>query len=161
MCIQTGALPNLPTDWMFVWFLFLVADTQLYKRLCPSVGPSVRRSVGPWTWVEKCGNEHFRCFLCMWVGDLGWGWRLDAPAHSSAAILWPRVTCLIFDYSILLIAFSGMCDQHCFPGTVSPYDHKSCAPVTVTQCQIFTHLSVDGYNILNMAHAQHMYMLIA
>ena len=25
---------------------FLVADTQLYKRLCPSVGPSVRRSVG-------------------------------------------------------------------------------------------------------------------
>ena len=25
--------------------LFLVADTQLYKRLCPSVGPSVRRSV--------------------------------------------------------------------------------------------------------------------
>ena len=30
---------------------FLVADTQLYKRLCPSVsrsvGPSVRRSVGP------------------------------------------------------------------------------------------------------------------
>ena len=26
---------------------FLVADTQLYKRLCPSVGRSVRRSVGP------------------------------------------------------------------------------------------------------------------
>ena len=25
--------------------LFLVADTQLYKRLCLSVGPSVRRSV--------------------------------------------------------------------------------------------------------------------
>ena len=27
-------------------FLFLVADTQLYKRLCPSVGPSVGWSVG-------------------------------------------------------------------------------------------------------------------
>ena len=26
---------------------FLVADTQLYKRLCPSVGRSVGRSVGP------------------------------------------------------------------------------------------------------------------
>ena len=27
-------------------FFFLVADTQLYKRLCPSVRPSVRPSVG-------------------------------------------------------------------------------------------------------------------
>ena len=27
--------------------VFLVADTQLYKRLCPSVRPSVRPSVGP------------------------------------------------------------------------------------------------------------------
>ena len=27
--------------------LFLVADTQLYKRLCPSVGPSVPWSFGP------------------------------------------------------------------------------------------------------------------
>ena len=26
---------------------FLVADTQLYKRLCPSVGLSIRCSVGP------------------------------------------------------------------------------------------------------------------
>ena len=26
---------------------FLVADTQLYKRLCPSVGPSVGPSIGP------------------------------------------------------------------------------------------------------------------
>ena len=35
---------------------FLVADTQLYKSLCPSVGPSVR-----WcAWVEKCENAHFR-----------------------------------------------------------------------------------------------------
>ena len=27
--------------------IFLVADTQLYKRLCPSVGSSVHWSVGP------------------------------------------------------------------------------------------------------------------
>ena len=57
--------------------LFLVADTQLYKRLCPSVGRSVRRSVGPWTRVEKWGNERFRTFL---VADS----CISAPAHPSA-----------------------------------------------------------------------------
>ena len=36
-------------------FSFLVADTQLYKRLCPSVGPSVRHAR-----VEKWENAHFR-----------------------------------------------------------------------------------------------------
>ena len=34
---------------------FLVADTQLYKSLCPSVRPSVGWSVR----VEKCENAHF------------------------------------------------------------------------------------------------------
>ena len=29
------------------FYQFLVADTQLYKRLCPSVGPSVGPSVRP------------------------------------------------------------------------------------------------------------------
>ena len=38
---------------------FLVADMQIYKRLCPSVGPSV----GPWTGVGKWENEHFRCLF--------------------------------------------------------------------------------------------------
>ena len=42
---------------------FLVADTQLYKRLCPSVRWSVGRSVG-WSVrharVEKWENAHFR-----------------------------------------------------------------------------------------------------
>ena len=42
---------------------FLVADTQLYKSLCPSVRRSVRPSVGPWPRVEKC---------------------ISAPAHPSA-----------------------------------------------------------------------------
>ena len=28
-------------------FIFLVADTQLYKRLCPSIHPSVRPLVRP------------------------------------------------------------------------------------------------------------------
>ena len=37
----------------FFVLMFLVADTQLYERLCPSVRPSVRRLVGPWTRVKK------------------------------------------------------------------------------------------------------------
>ena len=63
--------------------MFLVADTQLYKRLCPSVGPSVRRSVRlsvrPSARVEKWEKERFRSFLCMcqcwkgrWVGRWVW-----------------------------------------------------------------------------------------
>ena len=36
---------------------FLVADTQLYKRLCPSVGPSVRDDR-----VEKWKIERFGYF---------------------------------------------------------------------------------------------------
>jgi len=62
---------------------FLVADTQLYKRLCPlvrwSVGPLVRWSVGPCQRVEKWENERFRSFLCMclcwkgrWMGRWVW-----------------------------------------------------------------------------------------
>ena len=46
-----------------------VADTQLYKRLCPSVDPSVRSSVRPSVhndWVDK------------------WEKRISAPAHLSA-----------------------------------------------------------------------------
>ena len=35
-------------------------DTQLYKRLCPSVRPSVRWSVGPSARVEKWVNAHIR-----------------------------------------------------------------------------------------------------
>ena len=69
--------------------LFLVADTQLYKRLCPSVGPSVgslvRWSVRHGDRVEKWENERFR--VCLSVGSgLGCGWGLDAPAHPSATI---------------------------------------------------------------------------
>ena len=46
---------------------------QLYKRLCPSIGLSVRRFVESGHQVEKWGNECFRYFWCMfecweWVG---------------------------------------------------------------------------------------------
>ena len=52
--------------------LFLVADTQLYKRLCPSVHPSVRPSVGN-DRVEKWKNKRFGYFLCMFVCGVGVG----------------------------------------------------------------------------------------
>ena len=37
---------EMPSNFYDEHFLFLVADTQLYKRLCPSVGRSVGWSVG-------------------------------------------------------------------------------------------------------------------
>ena len=64
---------------------FLVADTQLYKRLCPSVRPSV----GPSVIVIELKTSVFDTFcVCLSVGPgLGCGWGLDAPAHPSATIL--------------------------------------------------------------------------
>ena len=50
--------------------LFLVADTQLYRRLCPSVGPLVRHGHR----IKKWRNERFRYFLCILIyGGLGKG----------------------------------------------------------------------------------------
>ena len=61
--------------------LFLVADAQLYERLCPSVGTSVGPSKTHESKVEKR-------FLGMCVGGgQGGGMGLDAPAHPSATIL--------------------------------------------------------------------------
>ena len=55
---------------------FLVADTQLYKMLCPSVGLLVRWCIRD-DRVEPCENAHFwnrRCdCLCVWV-CVGWVW---------------------------------------------------------------------------------------
>ena len=75
------ALPNRPV-------LFLVSDTQLYKRLCPSVGPLVRLSEAV---IElKSGETSVLETFCLYLsvgGGLGCGWGLDAPAHPSATIL--------------------------------------------------------------------------
>ena len=68
--------------------MFLVADTQLYKRLCPSVRPSVGRSVGPWTRVENAyfrpcppvRNWYWPCIRPCWIPS---GFR-SAPAKPSA-----------------------------------------------------------------------------
>ena len=88
---EAGGWMPLPTrpqrycDPASLVFMFLVADTQLYKRLCPSVrwsvGPSVRPSVRPsirhGDRVEKWKNERFGYFLCMFVCGGGGGWGVD------------------------------------------------------------------------------------
>ena len=63
-------------------FMFLVADTPLYKRLCPSVCWSVGPSVGPSRIIELNCGKMFEC-----GGGLGCGWGLDAPANPSAMLL--------------------------------------------------------------------------
>ena len=73
---------------------FLVADTQLYKRLCPSVGPSVGPSIGPSVMVIelKIGKTDIfapahpsatggrvSSLVCLFVRDInGALWRLCA-----------------------------------------------------------------------------------
>ena len=72
--------------------VLLVAYTQLYKKLCPSVGPSVHTSVREHE--SKSGKmsvlETFYVCVCVVKGvgrGVGCGWRLAAPAHPSATIL--------------------------------------------------------------------------
>ena len=73
--------------------MFLVADTQLYRRLCPSVHPLVHWSVGSGYRFDETSIFDTFCEGLSVGGGLGCEWGLDAPAHSSATILWPRVTC--------------------------------------------------------------------
>ena len=47
---------------------FLVADTQLYRKLCPSVGPSIRNAQ-----VEKWKTSVLDVFLGRCVGGGAWG----------------------------------------------------------------------------------------
>ena len=65
---------------------FLVADTQLYKRLCPSIGPSFPQSV---TTSRKVGKRSFQKLL-LYVSLMGEGLggalgvdggRLPLPTH--------------------------------------------------------------------------------
>ena len=54
-------------------YTFLVADTQLYKRLCPSVHWSVRRSV---THESKIGKRALQMPFLVWVLMVG-AWGVD------------------------------------------------------------------------------------
>ena len=79
----------LPVNYyLFHLFIsFLVADAQLYKRLClsvhpsihPSYHPSIYWSIDPWALVEKWKNNRFRCLLCNSVGGVDRGWPLLRP----------------------------------------------------------------------------------
>ncbi len=83
-----------------------------------SVGPSVRRSVGLWARVEKRETSVLKAFcVCVCVGrGVGWGvgcgWGLAAPAHLSATILWPRVTCFLF-LSFFCFSFFSFFSSYC------------------------------------------------
>ena len=80
-------------------FLFLVADTQLYERLCPSVHQSVGLSVSPsWSLNQKIGKRAFWIlFVSVWV--LGWVrvWmRVGCPCPT---IWWPHVTFFCYPWA--------------------------------------------------------------
>ena len=62
--------------------VFLVVDTQLYKRLCPMI----RLSVYPYS-VEKNSGIYIWGGVGSPTGVWNCGWELDAPAHPSATIL--------------------------------------------------------------------------
>ena len=49
------------------FYPFLVADTQFYKRLCPSIRWSIVPLIRPWARFEKWENERYRSFLCMYL----------------------------------------------------------------------------------------------
>ena len=79
----TGSLPaghRVPLTMCDPWMTsyFLVADTQLYKRLCPSVGWSVRSSHSHChAQDENAKNAYLGCCswccLCVSVLEKGWG----------------------------------------------------------------------------------------
>ena len=77
--------------------LFLVADTQLYKSLCPSVGPSVRQSIGPFV----CEHESKSLKT-----------RNSAPAHPSAT--GGRVSGFVFNCPTAQNTFVLKRDQNAF-----------------------------------------------
>ena len=85
MCVGSGVWIGVgrPRPNVFLFLSFLVADTQLYKRLGPSVGllvviesKSGKTSVFDTFCVRLCVGVEVRC-----------GRRLDAPAHPYATIM--------------------------------------------------------------------------
>ena len=62
-----------------------------------SVGRSVRPSVRPSVHGHESKSAKMSVLNGFWVcvGGMAYGWGLDAPAHPSATILLPRVTCYI------------------------------------------------------------------
>ena len=64
--------------------IFLVADTQLYKRLCPSVRPSVRRSVSPSVHPSVRPSVLLSIRRSVMIKLKSGKTRISAPAHPSA-----------------------------------------------------------------------------
>ena len=76
---------------------FICGLQRLQSFICWSVGPSICRSL-----ESKSGKmsvlEAFYVCVCVEKG-VGWGvecrWELATPAHLSAMIFWPRITCCV------------------------------------------------------------------
>ena len=81
--------------------LFLVADERLYKRLCPSVGPSVCRSVRH----ARVENMHFHpcppvrdwCWPCIWPYFKVWKWKPRGDLSSPLSSYFPELMQLTRD----------------------------------------------------------------
>ena len=81
-------ISNYQKDLYLFFFFFLAAGTQLYKRLCPSVGRSVHWSIGAsvrWSVMIELKSAKTRIFgaavellricECVWGGrGCGWGY---------------------------------------------------------------------------------------
>ena len=77
-----------PSIWHPLTVFFLVAGTQLYKRLCPSVGPSVR-------WTVMIELESVKT-------------RISAPAMPTRPQLVSAVYPAVFLFFTLLLYFVGL-----------------------------------------------------
>ena len=82
------AYTRFTCDFFFRWGKFLVADNEIYKRLCSSVGSLFiglfLSIIERMEMLRRGGGE--------WGVECVWG--LTAPAHPSVTILWPRVNCI-------------------------------------------------------------------
>ena len=99
--------------------MFLDASTHLYKRVCPSVGPSVRGSVGPWVrnafffisrkWLkmirinQKSHQNNFQTLLQSFFPNLSFTITFFNLYKISDASLYPPV--LIYILQTLYIYF--------------------------------------------------------
>ena len=90
---QQNQTPNT-----FTVMLFLVADTQLYKRLCPAVGLLVCWSIHndwmEWNWKKSVLDTFCVCLCVGCRVEIGVWIGAGCSDHPYATILWPRVSCL-------------------------------------------------------------------
>ena len=86
--------PNMPSKDVWKFTPVSYRTLALWGR-CPAFTPLLQLSLhaGHRVPLTMC-NPWMTCCVCVCVGwGVGCGWVLAAPAHPSATILWPLVTC--------------------------------------------------------------------